>query len=91
MFRFLAKTFASILLGLAGMALLTALSLLVASSFIATWPLLRLSPNDRRLRAGMNLASAVMSLLMIAPQLRKPPVENRPVQQHMHTGHVPRT
>jgi heme/copper-type cytochrome/quinol oxidase subunit 3 len=65
MMRFIAKTFSTILLFLAGMALLTTLSLLVASSFVATWPLMRLSPKDRRLKAGVAAAGAVLALVMV--------------------------
>jgi len=51
-----------LLLGLVGMALLTAASLFVLAAFCTTWPILRLSPRQRHLRAGLELAVALAAL-----------------------------
>lgn len=48
---------------LVSMALLVVMSLFVIGSFLLTWPLHRLSPRDRRLRASVGFASSGMTLL----------------------------
>lgn len=63
MIRALFKALGSLALAAAGLAFLTAVSLLVLGSFIATWPILRLSPRERRLRASVELAAAGLTLL----------------------------
>lgn len=56
----LARLVGGLLLALAATAALTAVSLLVLSSFALTLPILRLSPRNRRIRAGTQLVSAVL-------------------------------
>lgn len=48
---------------LVSMALLVVMSLFVIGSFLLTWPLHRLSPRDKRLRASVGFASSGMTLL----------------------------
>ena len=50
---------------LASMAFLAGVSLFVFGSFLLTWPLLRLSPRDRRVKAGVDFASSAMTLLTV--------------------------
>lgn len=56
----LAKLAGGLLLTLAAAAMLTAMSLLVLSTFALTFPLLRLSPRNRRVRAAAQLLSALL-------------------------------
>lgn len=51
-------------LGLASLAFLTGLSLLVVSGYCATYPLLRIAPRNRKMRAGMTLAQDMLALAM---------------------------
>jgi hypothetical protein len=53
----------SIALWGASMAMIVAVSLLLFGTWLLTWPLLRKSPRDKKIKAGMELASAVMQLL----------------------------
>lgn len=46
----------------AGMALLTFISLFVAGAFLASWPILRVSPRNRKITSLMGLSVAVMSV-----------------------------
>lgn len=46
---------------IAGMALLTFISLFVVGAYLATWPIMRVSPRSRRLTSLMELATAAMS------------------------------
>ena len=48
---------------LATCAFLVAVSLFVIGSYILTWPLLRLSPRERRIRATVDFASSAMATL----------------------------
>lgn len=57
------RTIGRLALWLASMAFLTGVSLFVIGSFLLTWPLLRLSPRDKRIRAGVDFASSAMTLL----------------------------
>lgn len=52
-----------ILLFLASMAFITGISLFVAGGFLATWPLLRMSPSDRRTRALVQAGVTFMALV----------------------------
>lgn len=45
------------------MAFLTAVALFVIGGFLLTWPLLRLSPRDRKIKATADFATAGMTLL----------------------------
>lgn len=45
---------------IAGMALLTFISLFVVGAYLATWPIMRVSPRSRRLTSLMELATAAM-------------------------------
>lgn len=56
----LAKFAGSFALFIAGMALLTFISLFVVGAYLATWPIMRVSPRSRRLTSLMELATAVM-------------------------------
>lgn len=47
----------------ATMAFLTAISLLLFGSFLMTWPLLRKSPRDRKIKAATDLAVAGMTAI----------------------------
>lgn len=47
------------------MAFLTAVSLFIIGGFLLTWPLLRLSPRDRKLKATADFATAGMTLLTV--------------------------
>lgn len=46
---------------LVGMVFLTGVSLFVVGAYLATWPIMRVSPRDRRLTSLMGLATAVMA------------------------------
>jgi cytochrome c oxidase assembly factor CtaG len=59
MFRGTAHT----LVWLATMAFITGLSLLIVASYFLTWPILRKSPRERRIKATMEFASATLALL----------------------------
>jgi hypothetical protein len=56
---------AKLVFALVGMALLAAAALFVVGSFLATWPVLRLPPRQRHLRAVMDLAGAVMQAVAV--------------------------
>lgn len=62
-FTVILGTIGKVLLLLAGMAFITGLSLFVAGAFLATWPLLRLSPQERRIGALIGLGTAVMGMV----------------------------
>lgn len=47
---------------IAGMAVLTFISLFVAGAFLASWPILRVSPRNRKITSLMGLSIAVMSV-----------------------------
>lgn len=49
----------------AGMAFLTAVSLFLLGSFLLTWPVLRMTPRDRRVRAAVDLLSAGMTAMQV--------------------------
>lgn len=63
MIKALARGLAGFALLAAGLAFVTAVSLLLLGSFIATWPIMRRSPRDRKVRAMVDLASSVMVAL----------------------------
>lgn len=65
MIRTLFAALGRFLLFLCGLAFVTAVSLFVFGSFMLTWPILRLSPRDRKLRATVNFASAAMTMVTI--------------------------
>lgn len=50
-------------LALLAMAVLTVLSIFVVAAYLTTWPVLRLSARDRRLRAGLDLATALAAFV----------------------------
>lgn len=56
----LAKFAGKFALFIAGMALLTFISLFVVGAYLATWPIMRVSPRSRRLTSLMELATAAM-------------------------------
>ena len=45
-------------LSLAAMTFIAAASLFVVGAFLTTWPIMRLSPRDRRVKATIDLATA---------------------------------
>lgn len=47
---------------LAAMAILTALSLFIAGAYAVVWPILRVSPQNRKLQSVMGLAVAGMAV-----------------------------
>lgn len=51
------------LLFLASMLFIAGLSLFVAGSYFATWPLMRLSPRNARVQTLMSLAVAAVAVL----------------------------
>lgn len=61
--RRLAAGLARLVLGLVGMALLAAAALFVVGAFLATWPILRLPPRQRHLKAGLDVAVALAALV----------------------------
>lgn len=63
MFRSLFKGVGKLFLLLAAMAFLALVSVFVIGSFILTWPVLRMSPRDRRLKSSMDFASSGMTML----------------------------
>lgn len=50
---------------LATTAALTVASLFVFGSFLITWPILRMSPRDRRLRVTADLVSQIMTTVAV--------------------------
>lgn len=50
-------------LAAATMAFLTATALLVLSAFLVTFPVLRCSPRERRMKASMELAAAGLAVI----------------------------
>lgn len=50
-------------LAAATMAFLTATALLVLSAFLVTFPILRVSPRERRMKASMELAAAGLAVI----------------------------
>lgn len=63
MFSAMVQSVGRLVLLAATAAFLTAVSLLIFSSFLMTWPLLRKSPRERKLIAAAELASAGLTLL----------------------------
>lgn len=61
MIRALFRTTANLAFLAATMAFLVSVSLFLSGAFLATWPILRHSPRDRRLRAIAELAAAAMA------------------------------
>jgi hypothetical protein len=59
----LAKFLGQIVLFLASMALITGLSLFLVGSYLLTWPVLRLSPEERRTKALLQAGVALMGVL----------------------------
>jgi cytochrome c oxidase assembly factor CtaG len=49
----------------ATMAFLAGVSLLLVGSFLLTWPILRKSPRDRRIKATMDFAAAGLTLMTV--------------------------
>jgi heme A synthase len=47
---------------LLGLAILSVASLFVVGAFLTTYPILRLSPRDRRVKAALNAALAIAAL-----------------------------
>ena len=56
------KAFGGVILILASMAILTGLSLFVVGGFLTTWPIMRMSPQNRRVKSVMDLAVSLMAL-----------------------------
>jgi hypothetical protein len=48
---------------LVSLTVITGVSLLLFGSYILTWPVLRLSPNNRKVRTMVDLAGAAMAAL----------------------------
>lgn len=63
MFSSLFKGVGKLFLFLAAMAFLALVSVFVIGSFILTWPILRMSPRDRRIKSSMDFASSGMTML----------------------------
>lgn len=63
MIRALFKGAGRIALWLATMAFLSAVGLFVVGSFLLMWPILRMSPREKRIKATMDFASAGMTML----------------------------
>ena len=61
---------------LVSLTVITGVSLLLFGSYILTWPVLRLSPNNRKVRAIVDLSAAVLAALAAI----QPPSDNEPVQ-----------
>ncbi len=57
----------------ATLAFLTGVSLFLLGSFIATWPIMRKSPRNRRIKASMDLAAAAMTALTAFQVVPEPP------------------
>lgn len=55
---------------LASLVFVAALSIFALGTFILTWPILRLSPRDQKLRATTNFASAAMTLFTVLGQAK---------------------
>lgn len=49
-------------------ALITVASLFIMGAYLTTWPILRTSPRNRKVRATVDLASAGMTFLSIFQQ-----------------------
>lgn len=62
MIRALFRGLGSLAIWAASLAFITAVSLLLLGSWLATFPLLRINPRQRRLEAGMEIASAMFKL-----------------------------
>lgn len=65
MFKPIARMLGRVALFVASAALIVAASLFLLGSYLVTWPVLRLSPRQRHLQAGMNLAAAVMTMASV--------------------------
>lgn len=91
MIRTLFKGLGRFALTLATMAFLAAVSLFVLGGFLLTWPILRLSPRDRKIKATMDLAQSAMTMLtvfsqdsvekMMAEALEEPEPEPEPEEE----------
>lgn len=57
----LGKAFGGLVLLVAVMAFITAISLFVVGGFLVSWPILRLSPRGRRKQSVVNLGVALMA------------------------------
>ena len=64
------KTVAKFALFLATMAFLTATSLFLFSAWALTWPLMRKSPREQRIRATAEAAAACVSMIQVYAQQR---------------------
>lgn len=54
-----------LVIALAGMALITGVSLFVVGGFLTTYPIMRMSPRNRQLQAGMEFARAAMQAYQV--------------------------
>ena len=61
MFRNTLAALGRMMLTVATMAFLAGVSLFIVGSYLMTWPILRLSPRNRRLQVATQLASAVLA------------------------------
>jgi len=61
----LLKFLGRILVIFATMTFIAGISLFVVGSYLLTWPLLRLSPRDRKVQALVNAATAGFGLLTV--------------------------
>lgn len=59
----LARGLGKLTLLLVSLTVITGLSLLLFGSYLLTWPMLRLSPRDRKIRAMVDLSSAALAAL----------------------------
>ena len=58
----LARLLGSMVLFLASCAVLTAVGLFVVGAYLSTWPVLKISPRNRRLQAMIAVAVAMVGL-----------------------------
>lgn len=58
----LAKFIGKIVLFLASMAIITAVSLFVVGAYLTTWPIMRLSPRNQKTQALIQVAVSLMAV-----------------------------
>lgn len=63
MLNSLARGLGKLTLLLVSLTIITGLSLLLFGSYLLTWPVLRLSPRDRKIRVLVDLSSAAFAAL----------------------------
>jgi len=71
----LARATGKLALLLVSLTVITGVSLLLFGSYILTWPVLRLSPRDRKVKSLVDLAAAAMAALAaLQPENKHAPV-----------------